>query len=305
LSEAQQIDFIEKIDPPDLPSNDMPISEGDPFVLFRNIDTRFGLVKGRRYHAIQIKNRTVAFQFEDRETRVLTRISMEKTSNGMKFIRCQLPLRLIFAGTVHKSQGMTLRRAVIDYRTKFSEHTQLYVAFSRVKSPVDLCILLPDDTDDFAIRPSVDLDVIQILETMESSKALPIPQILPGDNVESGVGSIDPSDAALAKELPCPDDYVDAPEDQIDCVPSLDRDAVEISDPCPNEKPLNVQIMSWVLEDQQVLQFNFLRDTVPQSYISGFLCLLRRFSIGYFKPDAQNSCQLPMNDYHSVWNNNS
>jgi hypothetical protein len=73
------------------------------------------------------------------------------------------------------------------------------VALSREKSPVDLYTLLPDDMDDFTIRPPVDLDVVQILETMESSRARPIPQISPGDNVESGVGSIDPSEATLAK----------------------------------------------------------------------------------------------------------
>jgi hypothetical protein len=55
LSEAQQIDFIEKIDTLDLPSNDMPILEGDPFVLIRNIDTRSGLVKVRCCCAMQIK----------------------------------------------------------------------------------------------------------------------------------------------------------------------------------------------------------------------------------------------------------
>jgi hypothetical protein len=91
--------------------------------------------------------------------------------------------------------------------------------------------------DDFAIRPPVDLDIVQILETMESLRTLPIPQISPGDNVESGVGSIDPSDATLAKELPCSDDYVDAPEDQIDCVPSLDHDVVKIFDLYPDEIP--------------------------------------------------------------------
>jgi hypothetical protein len=143
------------------------------------------------------------------------------------------------------------------------------MVLSRVKSPVDLCILLPADTNNFTIRPPVDLDVIQILETMEYSRALPIPQISPGDNIESGVGFIDPSDAILAKKFPCPDDYVDAPEDQIDCVPSLDHDAVEMFDPCPDEILLNVQIMSRVLEDQEVLRFNCLGDILRQSYISG------------------------------------
>jgi hypothetical protein len=90
---------------------------------------------------------------------------------------------------------MTLQRAVIDYRMKFWEHGQLYVDLFRVKRPVDLCILLPDDLDDFTIRPPVDLDVVQILYTIESSRALPIPQISPGDNVESGIGPIDRSDA--------------------------------------------------------------------------------------------------------------
>jgi hypothetical protein len=122
--------------------------------------------------------------------------------------------------------------------------------------------------DDFTIHSPVDLDVVQILEMTESSRTLPIPQISPGDNVKSGVGSIDPSAATLAKKLPCPDDYVDAPEDQIDYIPSLDYDAVEICDPCPDEIPLNIQIMSRVLEDQQVLQFDCLGDIVPQSCIS-------------------------------------
>jgi hypothetical protein len=88
LSEAQQINFTEKIDTPDLPSNNILILEETRFVLIRNIDIRSGTVKYRRCHAIQIKNRTVVFQFEDGATRALKRIPMEKTSNGMKYIWC-------------------------------------------------------------------------------------------------------------------------------------------------------------------------------------------------------------------------
>jgi hypothetical protein len=61
LFEAQQIDFIKKIDTPDLASNYIPILEGNPFVLIRNTHIRSGLVKGKRCREIQIKNRTVFF----------------------------------------------------------------------------------------------------------------------------------------------------------------------------------------------------------------------------------------------------
>jgi hypothetical protein len=66
-----------------------------------------------------MKNRTVVFQFKNDETMALAKTPMEKTSNGMKLIEQQLLLRLIFAGTVHRSQGTTLQRADIDCRIKF------------------------------------------------------------------------------------------------------------------------------------------------------------------------------------------
>jgi hypothetical protein len=103
------------------------------------------------------EKRTVVFQFNKGEIMALTKTSIEKMSNGMKFIGRQLLLRLIFAGTVHRSQGMTLQRVVIDCHMKFWEHVQLYVALSGVKSPGDLCILLRDDMDDFTFAQPLTL----------------------------------------------------------------------------------------------------------------------------------------------------
>jgi hypothetical protein len=93
---------------------------------------------------------------------------------------------------------------------------------------------------DFTIRPPVDFDVIQILETVQSSRPIPIPQTSPCDNIKSGIAFIHRSDAALSDEFLYPDDYFDAPKDQIRCVPSLDHDAVKTFDPYPTEIPLNV-----------------------------------------------------------------
>jgi hypothetical protein len=123
--------------------------------------------------------------------------------------------------------------------------------------------------DNFTIRPAVDVDVVQILETRPSSRPLSIPQISLGDNVESLIASINPSDLTLSDEFPCPDHDFDAPEDQIRCVPSLDHDAVETFNPYPSEILLNVQIISRILEDQPMFRFNRLGDFFPQITISG------------------------------------
>jgi hypothetical protein len=76
LSEAQQLEFIEMIDTSDLPPNDIHTFEGGPFFLLLNTDTRPGLAKGRRCRALQMKNRTGVFQFDDDEARTLTRIRL-------------------------------------------------------------------------------------------------------------------------------------------------------------------------------------------------------------------------------------
>jgi hypothetical protein len=79
LSESQQIDFLERIDSPDLPPNDIHILETNPFILLRNMDTRSGLAKAKPCRAVQRRNRTVVVQFDDDESRALTRIPVEKT----------------------------------------------------------------------------------------------------------------------------------------------------------------------------------------------------------------------------------
>jgi hypothetical protein len=93
------------------------------------------------------------------------------------------------------------------------------VALLGLESPGDLDILLPDDLDDFIIHPAVDVNVVQILETMQFFQTPTNPQNSRGDNVEPGIASIDPSDPTLSNEFPCPDNYFDTPENQIRVFP--------------------------------------------------------------------------------------
>jgi hypothetical protein len=166
LSICQQRDFLEHLDAPDLPVYALCLYEGDPLVLLRNLDTSLGLAQGRRCSAKFIRNRTVVVCFDQGEERTLTRVPLEKVTNGMNFKRWQVPLRLMYAGTVHRSQGMTLSRAVVDCRSEFWEHGQLYVALSRVRDPRELCILLPKDKVDPPIKIPIDPDVVKIVRQM-------------------------------------------------------------------------------------------------------------------------------------------
>jgi hypothetical protein len=69
---------------------------------------------------------------------------------------------------------MNLGRAVIDLRTNFWEHGQLYVALSRVTEPGNLCFLLPDSSDfrrdvdptETPVPVGVDVDTAQIISRL-------------------------------------------------------------------------------------------------------------------------------------------
>jgi hypothetical protein len=174
LSECHQIDFIQKVELPDLSPHMLNLYEGNPCFLLRNLSTASGLVKGRRYWAVDLNERVVVMKLDTKEELTLFRIPIEKVSNGIKFARWQIPIQLIYADTVHSSQGMTLDRAVIDLRTNFWEHGQLYVALSRVTQPVNLCFLLPFSSDlrcdidpaETPIRIRVDVDIAQIISRL-------------------------------------------------------------------------------------------------------------------------------------------
>ena len=56
--------------------------------------------------------------------------------------RLQFPVRLAFAITINKSQGQSVEHMEINLQTLVFLHRQLYVAFSRCTSPLNISVLL-------------------------------------------------------------------------------------------------------------------------------------------------------------------
>jgi tRNA uridine 5-carbamoylmethylation protein Kti12 len=80
-----------------------------------------------------------------------------------KFI--QYPLKLAWAITIHKSQGLTFEKAIIDARASFA-HGQVYVALSRCKTLEGLVLNTP--IADFSVKN--DTTVIQFTDEVERNQ---------------------------------------------------------------------------------------------------------------------------------------
>ena len=66
----------------------------------------------------------------------------------------QLPIRLAWAMTVHKSQGQTLERAHFEMRHRAFAHGQTYVALSRCRTLEGLTLARPLRQSDVIVDPA-------------------------------------------------------------------------------------------------------------------------------------------------------
>ena len=60
--------------------------------------------------------------------------------------RLQFPVTLAFAMTINKSQGQSVEHVGINLSTSVFSHRQLYVVFSRCTLPLNISVLLPEQS---------------------------------------------------------------------------------------------------------------------------------------------------------------
>lgn len=112
------------------------------YVMFTKNDFRKGFVNGTLGEVIMFTNDGIPVVLT-KNGRQIEVLPMEwSISDGVKDLASisQIPLRLAWAITVHKSQGMTLDSAIVDLSHAF-EYGQGYVAISRVRTLSGLFLL--------------------------------------------------------------------------------------------------------------------------------------------------------------------
>lgn len=114
---------------------------GAQVMLLKNITVSGGLVNGARGIVIKFEKDLPVIRFRNnREYVIKPEKWMLKTVSGATLTRLQIPLKLAWAFSIHKSQGLTLDCVEISLSNVF-EAGQAYVALSRAQSLTTLRVL--------------------------------------------------------------------------------------------------------------------------------------------------------------------
>jgi len=143
MGESYHIDYFNKNS---LAVQNLKIKIGAQVMLIYNIDVENGLVNGSMGIIKAIEDNLPKVEFANGQSIIVEKQSWEikeqivvKNREGVEEIkyrtvakRTQIPLKLAFSSTLHKSQGLTLSYADLDFSDAF-ESGMVYVGLSRVR----------------------------------------------------------------------------------------------------------------------------------------------------------------------------
>ena len=115
---------------------DLLITVGAFVIVTKNIDLSKGLVNGRQGIVIEITKTYITIQTTDKQLHNITKSIWVFPAGNIT----QFPLRLAWALTIHKSQGMSIEYLSVDIGAGIFEAGQTYVALSRATSSEQLHI---------------------------------------------------------------------------------------------------------------------------------------------------------------------
>lgn len=112
---------------------EVSLKKGAQVMLTWNLDVSEGLCNGSRGVVLECLDEAVLVKFKNQEVLVTGNVWTIEDEDCV-FSRCQIPLILAWAHTIHKVQSATLDSAVVDLGTSLFSHNMGYVALSRCRS---------------------------------------------------------------------------------------------------------------------------------------------------------------------------
>lgn len=149
------------------------LKKGARVMLLVNMDFNKGLINGSCGNIIEFGEETITIKFDNGVTSAIPKHKFEYYYHDkIAAERTQFPLKLAYGITIHKSQGMTLDKLVVDCSRIF-ERGQAYVAMSRVRT-LDGLYLKSFSKE----KVMVDSHVAEFYENLEEVKEVqPIAQL--------------------------------------------------------------------------------------------------------------------------------
>lgn len=111
----------------------LKLRKGCRVLLIKNLDVSLGLVNGSIGTVKDFINNKVVVEFDNGVTERIGKIEWELEMDNSKIVATQIPFMLAYSITIHKSQSLSLDKAILDLADCFCNH-MVYVALSRVRS---------------------------------------------------------------------------------------------------------------------------------------------------------------------------
>jgi len=120
------------------------------------LDPGEGLCNGTRMVVLNMRRKMLQCRIISKDRRfrdkvmLIPRIRLSPNAETLPvpLKRLQFPVRLAFAMTINKSQEQSVEYVGINLQTSVFFHEQLYVAFSRYTLPLNILVLLPEQSQE-------------------------------------------------------------------------------------------------------------------------------------------------------------
>ncbi|XP_065671793.1 ATP-dependent DNA helicase PIF1-like [Hydra vulgaris] len=128
-------------------------------MLVRNINVEEGLCNDTIGTVILIENNTVWVNINKKEVKIeCVKEEILDCSHAVVGSRLGLPLKLAFSFTVHKAQGSTMNKAVVEFNSKAFNNSLYYASLSRVCNINDIFIIIINKLELRKIFESITVD---------------------------------------------------------------------------------------------------------------------------------------------------